>query len=131
MPDESAPGPGFDGLRVLLVEDEMLVAMIIEDMLAEMGCSVIGPAARVAEALILIDRETFDIAVLDVNVAGDVVTPVAEVLEQRGVPFVFSTGYRARELPERFQKHTLVQKPYRDADLRRALGEALANASAS
>lgn len=109
----------------------MLVAMIIEDMLAEMGCSVIGPAARVAEALVLIDRETFDIAVLDVNVAGDVVTPVADVLEQRGVPFVFSTGYRARELPERFQKHTLVQKPYRDADLRRALGEALANTSTS
>jgi len=83
----------FSGRRVLVVEDEVLVAWLLEDMLADLGCAVVGPAVSVKQALAMIDAEAIDVAVLDVNLNGQLSYPIADALAARGVPFVFSTGY--------------------------------------
>ena len=83
----------FSGRRALLVEDEPIVAWLLKDMLVDLGCSVVGPAADVNQALAMIDAESIDVAVLDVNLRGQMSYPIADVLVARGVPFVFSTGY--------------------------------------
>src|SRR4029078_2691283 len=88
----------FAGLRVLVVEDEMIVAWVLEDMLADLGCAVIGPAARVKQALAMIDAEAVDAALLDVNLNGQKSYPVADALAARGVPFIFATGYEKDRL---------------------------------
>ena len=100
----------FDGLRVLLVEDEMLVCMDIEDMLAELGCTVVGPAARVDQALEFIQREPVDMAVLDVNLGKERSYPVADQLRARGVPFLLSTGYA--EVEPDYSDYPRLQKPF-------------------
>jgi len=112
------------GLRVLLVEDEAMVAMMIEDMLSDLGCLVIGPASRVSSALDLLDDEAIDAAVLDVNLGGEAVFPVADRLAAVGVPFVFSTGYGLAGLDDRHAARPVLQKPYS----RDRLGAALAGA---
>jgi DNA-binding response OmpR family regulator len=89
----------LEGLRVLVVEDEFLVATLIEDMLVAAGCVVAGPIPRLSEALDAVNSRTFDAAVLDVNLAGHRVFPVAEALSRRNVPFVFVTGYGSGVLP--------------------------------
>src|ERR1700709_523125 len=81
--------------RILIIEDEVLVAMYLEELLTEMGHQVAGPAARINDALELAREAAFDFAVLDVNLAGVPSFPVADVLRQRGIPFVFVTGYGA------------------------------------
>ncbi len=81
------------GLRILVVEDEALVLMEIEDMLHEFGCEVVGPASSVAAALAAIGENGIDGALLDMNLQGEHILPVAEELLARGVPFVFVTGY--------------------------------------
>jgi DNA-binding NtrC family response regulator len=91
--------PLLIGKRVLVVDDELLVALLVEDMLAEAGCVVVGPFARVADALAAARVEPIDIALLDVNVSGEKVFPVAHVLEERGIPFLFLTGYGQAALP--------------------------------
>ena len=83
----------LSGRRVLVIEDDMMVVMLLEDMLANLGCEVVGPAARVNQALAMIDAEAIDAAVLDVNLNGKKSYPIADALVARGVPFVFSTGY--------------------------------------
>jgi CheY-like chemotaxis protein len=85
----------LSGRRVLVVEDEMMVAWLLEDMLADFGCAVVGPAAGVNQALAMLDAEAFDAAVLDVNLKGQKSYPIADTLAARGVPFVFSTGYNS------------------------------------
>jgi CheY-like chemotaxis protein len=88
-------------LRVLVVEDEPLIAMETEQMLARLGCDVVGPASTLAVALRLLDQEHFDFAILDVNLGrGERSTPVAEALQERGIPFVLSSGYTRSQLPE-------------------------------
>jgi DNA-binding response OmpR family regulator len=84
--------------RVLVVEDEILVALLVEDMLADAGCVVVGPFSRVPQALAAAKTEPIDIALLDVNVAGEMVFPVAHALEERGIPFLFVTGYYPESL---------------------------------
>lgn len=108
-------------LRVLVVEDEMLIAFFIEDCLAEMGHEVVGPAARVAEALRLAETQAFDLALLDVNVAGEEVYPIAEVLKARGVPFAFLSGYSARGLRGDWAGSRMLQKPFAPPELKRCL----------
>lgn len=98
------------GLRVLLVEDEMLVCMDIEDMLEEFGCKVVGPAARVSEALAILDTEPVDIALLDVNLGREKSYPIADRLTQNGTPFLLSTGYAEVEPP--YDEHLRLQKPF-------------------
>lgn len=115
----------LSGLRLLLVEDESHVAMLVEDMLADMGCQVVASAARVSEALRLIEGTDIDAAVLDVNVAGEKVFPVAERLRERGIPFVFATGYGADGLREDLRTHPVIAKPFPQSQLQKALIKAI------
>ncbi len=83
----------FNGTRILVVEDNFLAAEVVRDMLESSGCTVIGPVGRLAEGLRLAEQEELDGAVLDINLNGDWCFPIARVLGQRGVPFIFLTGY--------------------------------------
>jgi CheY-like chemotaxis protein len=115
----------LSGLRLLVVEDESHVAMLVEDMLADMGCDVVASAARVSEALRLIEATDIDAAVLDVNVAGEKVFPVAEKLRDRKIPFVFATGYGAEGVREDFRTHPVIPKPFPQSQLQKALIKAI------
>ncbi len=112
----------LSGRRVLVVEDEALVAMLVEDALLDAGASVIGPAATVAEALALLERESPEAAVLDLNLAGETSTPVADALAARGVPFVVATGYGAEGLPPGHGSVPVLAKPYDPDELTATLG---------
>jgi DNA-binding response OmpR family regulator len=113
------------GKRVLIVEDEMLVALLIEDFLTEMGCSTLGPCGSVAKALVAARTETFDLAVLDVNLAGEKVYPVAEVLLQRHIPFLFLSGYGDEAIPPGHGEWKVCAKPFRGDDLASMMSAAL------
>ncbi len=104
--NSSAEGPpaGKSAKRILLVEDELMIRMLLEDMLGELGYTIAAEAGRVEEALQAAKTADFDLAILDVNLNGEPIGPVAEALVARGLPFVFATGYGERGLPE----------PYRD-----------------
>lgn len=111
------------GVRVLIVEDEPLVGIMLEDMLHELGVHVAATATALDEALLLADDPDFDAAVLDVNLAGAGSYPVADKLRERGIPFVFATGYDSRVLAENYQADPLIHKPYTLKDVQRALSE--------
>ena len=113
-------------LRVLVVEDEALVAMLIEDMLIELGFEIIGPAMRLESALRMAMDESFDLAVLDVNLANEQSFPVANVLQDRGIPFLFATGYGLRGLDERYKQIVTLQKPFESQQLADAINYVLA-----
>jgi CheY-like chemotaxis protein len=100
-----------DKPRVLLVEDEALVAMMIQETLTEFGFQVIGPASTASEALAAARERDFDAAVLDINLGDGLVYTVAEILAVRGVPFVFVTGYDADSVDSRFSDIPILQKP--------------------
>ncbi|MCF7701611.1 response regulator [Loktanella sp. M215] len=104
--------PHLDGKRVLVVEDEFLLAMMMEDLLLDEGCIVVGPFSRVAEALVAARNEEIDLAVLDVNVAEEKVFPVATQLEARGVPFILLTGYGQKAIPDDCPHWEAHSKPY-------------------
>lgn len=116
----------LQGRRVLIVEDELMIRMLLEDMLGDFGCVIAGEAGTIDMALALVRDTAFDVAVLDVNVEGAVITPVAAELAARGVPFVFATGYGARGLPDGYTDRPVVQKPFETTALEKALGVALA-----
>jgi len=107
----------LDGVRVLVVEDEYLVAALIEQILESAGCIVMGPVARVPEALDAVDHDNYDAAVLDVNLAGERINPVADALSERDVPFMFVTGYGANALPSEYAERPHIGKPFRMAEL--------------
>jgi DNA-binding NtrC family response regulator len=115
----------FSDRRVLLVEDEMLVAWLLEDMLADLGCAVVGPASSVNQALAMIDVEAIDAAVLDVNLNGQKSYPIADALAARGVPFVFSTGYDKDTLPNAYRAFPVLQKPFHRSELNDTLAKLL------
>jgi CheY-like chemotaxis protein len=108
-------------LRILVVEDEMLVAMNIEDMLLELGHEVAGLASRLGPALALAKEGRFDAAMLDVNLAGEPSFPVADLLAERKIPFLFATGYGRAGIEERFRDRPILQKPFRASELAAAL----------
>jgi len=108
-------------LKVLVVEDEALVSMLVEDMLTDLGCAIVGPAAEIEEALRLAGSADIDAALLDVNLGGRPIFPVADALKARGVPFAFASGYGEAGLTEDHRGATVLQKPFREADLRRVL----------
>ena len=108
-------------LRILVVEDEMLVAMNIEDMLLAMGHEVAGLASRLAPALQLAREGEFDLAMLDVNLAGEASFPVAAVLVEQEIPFLFATGYGVKGVAEEYRARPVLQKPFRASDLQAAL----------
>jgi DNA-binding response OmpR family regulator len=103
--------------RILVVEDEALVAMLVEDALRDAGFAVIGPASTVGEAFALIETGQPEAVVLDLNLAGEASTPVADALAARGVPYVIATGYGAAGLPPGHQHAPVLAKPYDPADL--------------
>ena len=107
----------LEGVRVLVVEDEYLVAALIEQILESAGCVVMGPVARVPEALDAVDHDDCDAAVLDVNLAGERINPVADALSERHVPFMFVTGYGVNALPRRYAERPHIGKPFRMAQL--------------
>ena len=111
----------LEGVRVLVVEDEFLVAVLLEEMLQSAGCVVSGPVSRVADALNAVDCDSYDAAVLDVNLAGERIDQVADALSRRNVPFLFVTGYSAASLPADFAERPRVCKPFKMADLLCAL----------
>jgi DNA-binding NtrC family response regulator len=115
----------FSGRRVLLVEDEMLVVWLLEDMLADLGCTVVGPASSVSQALAMIDTEVIDAVVLDVNLNGQVSYPIADALAARGVPFVFSTGYDKDTLLDGYRTFSVLQKPFHPSELIQTLRRVL------
>jgi CheY-like chemotaxis protein len=118
-------GP-LSGRRVLVIEDEMLVAMLLEDMLADLGCTVVGSAARVEQALAMIEAAgSLDAAVLDVNLNGQRSYPVADVLAARSVPFVFATGYGEDSLMNVYRSFPLLQKPFKQSELGDTLAKLL------
>jgi DNA-binding response OmpR family regulator len=121
--------PGLIGKRVLIVEDEMLVALLIEDFMAELGCSTVGPCGSVATALDTIRTEMFDLAVLDVNLAGEMVYPVAEVLTERHIPFLFLSGYGDEAIPPGHSNWRVCAKPFRGDDLASMMSAAVESAA--
>jgi CheY-like chemotaxis protein len=108
-------------LRVLLVEDEMMVAMLLEDMLTELGHSVVGLASRADEAAKRAGTADFDLAILDLNLNGQESYPVARVLRERGVPFVFATGYGEGKAPAEFAGVPTLSKPFVSDQMQRLL----------
>lgn len=107
--------------RVLVVEDESVVSMMIEDYLEELGCEVAGAAARLGDALAMARALDLELAVLDVNLAGELSYPVADVLRERGVPFLFATGYGVAGLPDALSGAPVLQKPFRREHLAKAM----------
>ncbi|MNE31516.1 two-component response regulator [compost metagenome] len=116
----------LQGRRVLVIEDESLVAMLLETILEDMGCAVVGPESNIDDGLRAATNEaSLDAALLDVNVAGREVFPVAEALRARGVPFVFSTGYGEAGLPEHWRGNPTIQKPFTEGAIHDALMKAM------
>ncbi len=111
------------GKRILIVEDEFMIAILLEDMLTELSCTVAGISANPAQAFELIGSAEIDAAVLDVNLDGDDSFAVAAALLERRIPFIFATGYGASRLPQGLAGHPVVQKPYRLEELSRALSK--------
>jgi CheY-like chemotaxis protein len=116
----------FQGLRVIVIEDDSLICLLFEDMLADLGCKVVGVASDFKRATELAQRdESIDVAILDVNLGGQLVFPVADILSRRGIPFLFATGMGAGGLPADWQGHCSVSKPMTMASLADALGRAV------
>jgi DNA-binding response OmpR family regulator len=108
-------------LRVLVVEDEMMIALMLEDMLLDMGHDVVGLAMRLPQALALAQAAEIDLAILDVNLDGRLSFPVAEVLDRRGVPFFFASGYGSAGVEPPFEGRLTIRKPFEIKDLRGAI----------
>jgi CheY-like chemotaxis protein len=107
----------LSGRRILVVEDEMMILITVEDMLADLGCESVTAAATVDQALALIDAQVFDAAMLDLNLNGNKSHPVAATLAARGVPFFFSTGYTGHDMRDGFRDRPLLKKPFRYEEL--------------
>ena len=114
---------GLRGLRVLIVEDEPLISMELQDMLQELQCEVVGAAGQIESAVALAKTCDFELAILDVNLSGHRIDPVAEIIAKRGRPIVFSTGYGIDAVPN-FVSARVLEKPYQISTLRRALHDA-------
>jgi DNA-binding response OmpR family regulator len=112
----SPPSP-LSGLRVLLVEDEFMVSMLIEDFLADRGCVLVGAFSNIAPALRVAETDGIDIALLDVNVGGEKIYPVAEALAKRNISFILLSGYGADAIPIDHPDWRAFSKPFRDDEL--------------
>ena len=115
--------------RVLVVEDELMIRMLLEGMLTDLGHSVVAEAGRIEEALTLATEAEFDIAVLDVNLHGKPITPVVEVLVARGRPFIFASGFGQQGVPEPYRDSPTLQKPFQSEALAKAIEKAAAKAA--
>lgn len=107
--------------RILVVEDEMAVAMLIEDMVNELSFEVAGVVPRLEDAMRMVDSDDFDAAMLDVHLNGKTVFPFAAELDKRHIPFLFATAYGGRGIPAEYRDHLVLEKPFGPRELRRAL----------
>jgi DNA-binding response OmpR family regulator len=121
----SAAAQALKGVRVLVVEDDFFVSLLFEDILAAAGCVVLGPVPRLADALDAAATEQCDVALLDVNLAGEWVFPVAAVLSGRNVPVIFVTGYGYDQMPREYAAHARIAKPFSAHQLSRAIARAI------
>lgn len=112
-------------ISILLVEDEVMIRMMIADMLTELGHTIAAEAGDINEGVRLAHATDFDLAILDVNLNGKAITPVAEAVQLRGKPFVFATGYGPRSLPEKFHDRPSLQKPFQIETLTRTIETAM------
>jgi len=117
------------GGSVFLVEDEVMIRMMVADMLEELGYSVAAEAGEINEAIRLAQCTEFDLAILDVNVNGKVISPVAELIKARNRPFIFATGYGFSGLPEEYRDRPALQKPFQLETLARVIQSALKSAA--
>lgn len=111
----------LDGLKVMVVEDETIVALLLEQMLEELNCRVAGVAGQIAAAMAMARSLEVDVAILDMNLAGQAVDPVARALAERRVPFVFASGYGEDGLTAEWRGRPVLPKPFRLEQLRQAL----------
>jgi CheY-like chemotaxis protein len=116
--------------KVLVVEDEMMIAMLIEDMLDEFGCKLVGSATSISRALDLIGKEQVEVAILDLNLDGQDTYAIADALRQNNVPFIFATGHGSAGLRQDYGNRSVLQKPFQARDLETALMEALSGSNA-
>ena len=117
-------------LRILVVEDELMIRMLLEDMLGELGHTIAVAAARIDEALEAAKTADVDLAILDVNLNGEPISPVADALVARGVPFVFATGYGELGVPAPYRDRPTLKKPFQMEGLKQMLDDALAGVRA-
>jgi CheY-like chemotaxis protein len=125
MTSAMQPQSATPAKRILVFEDELMIRMLLEDMLGELGYTVAAEAARIEEALDAAKNADFDIAILDVNLNGQPISPVADALVARGMPFVFATGYGERGLPEPYRDRPTLKKPFQMDGLKQMLQIAL------
>jgi CheY-like chemotaxis protein len=113
------------GGSVFLVEDEVMIRMMVADMLEELGYSIAAEAGEISEAIRLVQSTEFDLAILDVNVNGKVISPVADLIKARNRPFIFATGYGSSGLPEEYRDRPALQKPFQIETLARMIDNTL------
>lgn len=124
-PGSSRQADVLRNARVLVVEDEFMVAALLEDRLGGLGCDVVGPAHDIEQALALLACEPVDAAVLDVNICGRMVFPVADALAEQKIPFIFATAYGRAGLVSPHAERAVLDKPYHERALEHALRAAL------
>ena len=110
--------------RILVVEDEAMISMLLEDMVLDCGGEIVGPVARFDDALELARKAEFGVAVLDLNLNGTLSYPIADVIRERGIPVIFATGYGANGLLDRFRDCPTLQKPFSQQDFAQAVAAA-------
>ena len=118
------------GGSVFLVEDEVMIRMMVADMLEELGYSIAAEAGDICEAIRLAQSTDFDLAILDVNVNGKVISPVADLIKARNRPFIFATGYGSSGLPEEYRDRPSLQKPFQIETLARVIENTLKSTTA-
>jgi CheY-like chemotaxis protein len=116
-----AAKPELKGKRILVIEDSPVVGPFTVDMLDELGCKVLGPAPNMASARELMEAGGFDAALVDIHIRGERVFPLCEMLEAKGVPFVFTSGYADWQMPDKWQERPRLQKPYTFEQIEQAL----------
>ena len=117
--------PDHDRMRVLVVEDEWMLAFAIAALVKRLGCDVVGPAGHVREAEALGREATVDAAILDINLHGEMTFPIARVLKERDLPFIFLTGYDSAVVPKEYAAAPVLQKPFSDEELTSVLQQLL------
>lgn len=111
----------LDDVSVLVVEDEVLLALALSDMVGDLGGTIAGTATRLAQALEIIEKIDFDLAILDINLNGERVDPLAEALDARSVPMVFTSGYGESGVAPAFKRWPTIGKPYTQEQLTQAI----------
>ena len=112
-------------ISTLLVEDETLIRMMLAEIVEELGHLVVSEAANIGAAISLAETQSFDLALLDINIAGSLVTPVVHILDKRGVPIIFVSGYSNQTIPAELRGRLLVEKPFSHDTLQDAINRAI------